>query len=162
MSVQADAVVSGSIKITIQEHIGCTNPGRLQAFDQRIAKVFRTLKADVVAESMELQAQVQRQCYEESVGLSHTYMFTTPPSVAQQLHTAQTEQARSFRKQCIAKKAVSHPLPALAPRKRGGAGTPSKCSACGLIRKESGHNRSGCPTHCLKCRQPKSTCQCTE
>ena len=141
-----------------QERVWNTNPGRLQEFENKVNRPKAKQTADGVAHSMQLQQQhMQQRCFLESIS-------SLPPvniemqSFAQQQRANCSGQASAQRKEAIAGK-PKLPSDVPAPRRRGGAGTPSKCSACGQPRLNT-HERRGCPTHCLKCKQILAACTC--
>lgn len=43
----------------------------------------------------------------------------------------------------------------------GGAGVPAHCSTCGKPRKGT-HAKTGCPTHCVKCKKVNAECECPD
>ena len=135
-------------RLGLQERGWNTNPGRLQEFENKVNRPKAKQTADGVAHSMQLQQQhMQQRCFLESIS-------SLPPvnieiqSFAQQQRANCSGQAGAQRKEAIAGK-PKLPSDVPAPRRRGGAGTPSKCSACGQPRLNT-HERRGCPTHCTK------------
>ncbi len=164
--LQMEAVKNGQV-LSLQQSVRVTNIGRLSDFEHRVDTYTRTHGADAVANAQRTEHQVHQQLLQESVSMSVTPVQSVAPAtnvmpLSQELKSNEAMQARMARMQRMSDKGAPTQQPVTgAPvvSKQGGRDVPSTCSACKLPRKDT-HNRGGCPTHCLECKEKKDQCSC--
>ena len=152
--------------LSLQQSVRVTNIGRLSDIEHRVNTYLRTHGADAVANAQRTEHQVQQQLLQESVSVSVTPVQSVAPAtnvmpLSQELKSNEARQARTARMQRMSYKGAATQQPVIgAPvvSKQGGRDVPSTCSACKLPRKDT-HNRGGCPTHCLECKEKKGPVQ---
>lgn len=147
---------------SVQDLIKITSPGRLEAFDNKVAKIAGEQSALIVAQSHILQERVMQALQEESYAASAPHVLHTEKTYGQQQKEAAAKQARanrtllrSHKRAAVIGSVADLPL----PKTKGGLHVPKHCKLCGEPRINT-HGRDTCPTFCCKCKQIKKDCIC--
>lgn len=147
---------------SLEDSLRVTSPGRLEEFDNKVARVANQQSALIVAQCHVLQQKVMQALQRESYAVSAPHVLHTQETLGQQHRFAAAKQARAHRGLLLSPKRATlvRSIADMPPAKtRGGPGVSSTCRVCGQPRLNT-HGRSGCPTHCCQCKKVKKDCSC--